>query len=264
MRLTLLFTVLIRATTLHAQLSNGSFEEFNGIQFPGWNYTCPCDLPAASADTPGGTGQFSLDLTAESTFCPCEVTFDLYQDLPWLTPGVWTLSYWIKGHTGFGPPAGVAVAYRTGLGYPPLSNQQPGVTDPTWTFHQDVFNWDGIYPELDSLLLMIAGGAAHDGEQHPRYDDIQLTTFATGIAEGGPWSEPAFRPNPATDKLWIDIAEIPTSIFCVDARGREIPLRTFRQIGGTVEVDVSDVPPGLCVILMNTSSGMRMLRYIKT
>ncbi|MFZ1688969.1 MAG: hypothetical protein WAU70_16225, partial [Flavobacteriales bacterium] len=247
MKATFVLGLVLVAGSGRAQVLNGSFEYMNLGAFTDWNYTCECGYPTASFDTPGGTGTVSLDLTAEEQFCPCAVTFDLYQDLPWLTPGVWTLSYWIKGHDGIGPPAAVAVAFRTGLGFPPISNQSPGVTDTTWTYHQDVFNWDGIYPPLDSLLLMISAGASSNGERHAYFDDIQLTSFGTG---GTDITLPRLScyPVPATDHLTIGLSEAPLELIAYDAMGRRLRTLAFTDRGSTIDVVVDALPSG-CVVL---------------
>jgi hypothetical protein len=62
----------------------------------------------------------------------------------------------------------------------------------------------------------------------------------------------------------VDLPEAPTSITAIDATGRTIDLHTFHHSGRTLEVEVSSVPPGLCVMLLKTNSGTRTLRFVKT
>lgn len=258
-----LFLALLFATiNCRSQVANGSFEDFSFGTFAAWNYTCECGLPTTSADTPG-TGAVSLDLTAEQQQCFCEVTFDLYQDLPWFTPGVWTLSYWIKGHNGFGLPAGVAVAYRAGFGFPPISNVDPGVTDTNWTYHEDVFAWDGIWPPVDSLLLMVAAGSAPDGERHAYFDDIQLTPLTTGVSGPQSVSRPFCYPVPATDRVSFRLDEVPVQVIAVDNSGRELQALEFTTRGGTIDVGISALPAGCGSLRIRTRTTVHTLRFVK-
>lgn len=105
------------------------------------------------------------------------------------------------------------------------------------------------------------GGSAVGG---PLFDGLGLLVNpSTSAAEHCTAETARIHPNPATDKLWIDLPEAPLSIAAIDGTGRSIPLRTFHHNGRTVEVDVSSVPPGLCVMQVNLISGMRTIRFIK-
>jgi hypothetical protein len=164
-----------------AQLFNGSFESGNIPSLSGWTIPCTCGDVTSTAVVPGGTGTWGVRATAESGFCGCPVTFDLYQPVTWMTAGVYVLSYWARGHNGFGPPAGVKVVYRTGLGFPPLNGNFDGITGTDWTYHEEVYNYDGISPPADSLLLVISAGAADDGPFYTYFDDIRLQPYPTQV-----------------------------------------------------------------------------------
>ncbi len=83
---------------------------------------------------------------------------------------------------------------------------------------------------------------------------IALRTAAVSLARS--------LPNPATDKLRLDRPEAPIAITAIDATGRTMHLQTFRHTGRILEVDVSSVPPGLCVLLLKANSGNLTLRFI--
>jgi hypothetical protein len=92
------------------------------------------------------------------------------------------LSYWAKAHNGFGPPAGVKVVYRTGMGFfPPLNSNSDGITGTDWAYHEEIYYYDGISPPADSLLLVISAGAANDGPFYTYFDDIRLQPYPAGV-----------------------------------------------------------------------------------
>jgi hypothetical protein len=94
------------------------------------------------------------------------------------------------------------------------------------------------------------------------FDDITITDLSTGAAQRD--AAPSHvRPNPVTDKLWVDLTEAPTAISIRDVTGRVQVLSDFRYAGRTLEVNVGSVPPGLLVMLVKTASGVRTVRFIK-
>ena len=141
--------------------------------------------------------------------------------------------------------------------------------------------WDWAYFEANisvpaeplpgtSVCICLNGGTVSGGAGAavggPVFDGLNLLVNpSTSITDSdlARLSAPPHFPNPATDKLWIDLPEAPLSITAIDGTGRSIPLRTFHHIGRTVEVDVSSVPPGLCVMQVNLISGIRTVRFIK-
>ncbi|MBK6541115.1 MAG: hypothetical protein IPG10_07515 [Flavobacteriales bacterium] len=250
-----------------AQVYNGSFENAaNDPDLSGWTPVCPCSDPQSSLDVPGGTGIWSVDVTAEDPFdnqCLCVVTYDLVQDIPWLTPGSSTLSYWTKGHGGNGPPATVKVAYYSMGSAPSLTTPWgEGDYDTVWTYHEDPFYWDGVFPSSDSLFVLIAAGAASGGALHANFDAIEIISLSTAIGVGLPTERPAFRPNPVQDRIWIDLHEPPSSVELIDALGRTTPLG-FIHAAGTLEVDLNSAAPGMCMLLLRSGDGMRIVRFLK-
>ena len=247
-----------------AQLFWESFE--TGVN--SWEEPCACSEPMQVADTPGGTGDWSLRVTAENSNdapCLCAVTWDLGRDLSWLPSGPMTLSYWSKGHGGIGPPASVKVAYSDGTGYPSLTEPWGnGNTSPTWNYSTWTFDWSTTLPNADGLQLLIAAGAAQEGPLFAYFDDIRIDGLTTDIHHTSLQEQPTYRPNPATDKLWVDLAEKPTDVSALDATGRAIEISSFTYRDHTLEVDLAVVAPGLTLLKVTSRAGTRTVRFIKT
>ena len=74
---------------------------------------------------------------------------------------------------------------------------------------------------------------------------------------------PTFRPNPAADKLWIDLPAAPLSITAIDASGRTHDLKNFTHRDHTFEVDVSSLPAGITSLRITTNLGTQNLRFLK-
>lgn len=194
---------------------------------------------------------------------PWAELFGIQPDIPYV------LSFWVKRTSdlteglvqvhayapGYQPDMGVAPDHVAVI---PLSAAPVNVWTPmTIPFTlPGLFADDGMYvlPQPTNFNGGLPGIVA--------FDDFAIDEFSTGVA---PISSVPLRhrPDPATDKLWIDLAEAPLAITVTDALGRSIPVRTFHHNGRTVEVDVSSVPPGVCVMLMNLTSGIRTVRFIK-
>ncbi len=256
MRQALLPLALISTVTAGAQLINGSFE--NGTT--GWNVPCECAPASFSSDGAPGSGSQCIGLENVHLDCECMLFSAVEQATPWLTPGYWHFSGWIKSAVQGDVPGS-----RIALGTGPFS----GISVDLWS-SAGQWEYKELMVPLDAsadLANMRVSLVPDDGNEQPPtlcyFDNIQLTqVINTGITDRSLRSPP-FRPNPATDRLWIDLTETPTAITCVDATGRKVPLPTFRHTGSTLEVDVSSVPPGLSVMLMKTASGVRTLRFIK-
>ena len=224
--------------------------------------TTTCASPTSSDVVPGGTGAWSARLTANSWVCQEVDAFTLAQQLPWIASGTWTLSGWLKSATvGTSEPSRVMVR---GVTVPQFFNDFGAIVglDTTWTFASQTFTIPDGYP-ADSIYLSIFPVAVPDSAIHYCYYDAISLDFSTGVIADGVQTAP-FRPNPAIDRVWVDLPEAPTTVTAIDATGRSILLQTFHHNGRTLEVDVSSVSAGLCVMVMNTPSGFRMVRFIKT
>ncbi len=140
----------------------------------------------------------------------------------------------------------------------PVGFSNPGV----WI--QDIMNFTIAeqYAGMD-FYFFIEYSAAPDPVPGLKYfDNITITDLSTGIASG-PALHPRYWPNPARDALCIDMNEVPTSMIAFDDTGREHELRAFQMNGPVLEVNVGSIPPGLCVMLVKTASGVRTVRFIK-
>lgn len=258
MRPFLLFIVLFSTPALQAQLINGSFE--NGTS--GWNVPCECAPAMLSTDGAPGGGSQCIGLENVHLDCECMLSSAVDQPVSWITSGQWRLSGWIKSAIADDIPGSRIVLGTAG----PFSSDGVSLWSSAgqWEYQEAILSLSGTPEFLQNMRISLV---PDDGNEQPSalcyFDNIQLTpVINTGIYDRAVES-PAFRPNPAVDKLWVDLAESPTSITCVEASGRIIPLPTFRHQVNTLEVDVSSVPPGLCVMLMKGNSGTRMLRFIK-
>lgn len=259
MRSPQLLTCLLTCACADAQLINGSFESGS----TGW--TVPCDC-APAYPTPGGApgaGSQCLGLDNVHFDCLCMILNSTEQLTPWVSPGTWVLSGWIKSAVpGDVPGSFIRLSAGPAFSGQNLINLASSTGD--WEFVSGSVMVDN-FVDTDSLRISLV---PDDGNEQPPsicyFDNIQLTAeLNTAIAEniGLP---PAFRPNPTADKLWIDLQTAPISITAIDAIGRNVPLQTFHRTGHTLEVDVSSIPPGPCVLILNTSSGNRTIRFIKT
>ena len=258
MRSDLLLAFLFSTTGAIAQLENGSFE--NGSA--GW--TVPCDCAPAYL-TPGGApggGEQCLGLDNLNFDCLCMVVNATQQITPWVTPGPWVLSGWIKSAVP-GDIPGSFIRFSEGPAFSSsiLSNLASSTGE--WEFVADTFvvaSW----VETDSLRVSLV---PDDGNEQPPaicyFDAIQLTSLLSTSIDDKERQPVAFRPNPATDRLWIDLPDAVKRIMVLDATGREVPLLTFHHTGRTLEVDVSSVAPGLCVMLLSTPSGLVPVRFLK-
>lgn len=225
---------------------------------------CSCSNPSSSNSVPGGTGDWSFRMNSSSFDCLCQFSGFNRQAVPWLSPGEWHFSGWIKG---VGPDGldGTRAHVIEGLdAVSPTILGSLSTMDSVWAFRQQTIDVPvGVDP--DSLFVVFLADGLIGGAVRPVYfDDIQLSqNINTGVNDTNELKHPAFRPNPAVDKLWVDLPEAPITVTAIDAIGRISPLRTFHHNGHTLEVDVSSVLPGPCVLVVNTSSGNRTVRFMK-
>ncbi|HQV52522.1 MAG: hypothetical protein IPI00_02780 [Flavobacteriales bacterium] len=248
---------ILLAFSVQGQLINGSFEQ----DLSGWVSPQPCANPTASPEVPGGTGDWSLRLNAQS-HAPvgCIYTSDsvaLYQPLPWITPGTWTLSGWIKGvdpNTLDGNQVIVAYDPFTFFG-------SIGWIDSTWHFSQSTVTIPTGFPTENIRLVILPAGLSEYGPYYAYFDDLSLD-ITTSVTQ--PSAErPAFRPNPATDRLWVDLADLPSQIVLLDAIGRRVHMGPYTVTGRTLEADVSAAPTGLCSLLIFTAKGVSVVHFVK-
>ena len=92
------------------------------------------------------------------------------------------------------------------------------------------------------------------------YDNVTVSP-SVGIRELH--EAPAFRPDPATDRLWVDLDERPTAVTAVDANGRIHALDTWTHGEGTLVLPVARLVPGLYLLRIGTANNVRWLRFLK-
>jgi hypothetical protein len=132
-----------------------------------------------------------------------------------------------------------------------------------WEYVEETFTVEDFI-NTDSLRVSLV---PDDGNQQPLalcyFDNIQLAAPQSIGADAGGLESLHFRPNPATDKLWVDLPDAPLSIIAIDATGRSQPLRNFQHTSRTLELDVSALPSGVNVLRIATRSGGHTVRFIK-
>lgn len=258
MRTTLTLLLGGYASMASAQLINGSFE--SGLD--GWSVPCDCapGYPTPRG-APGGGGQ-CMGLDNVNFDCICMVVNATQQLTPWVSPGAWVLSGWIKSAVP-GDIPGSFIRFSEGPAFsgPILSNLASSTGD--WEFRADTFAVDNLV-DADSLRVSLV---PDDGNQQPPsicyFDGIALSPLISTGVEMAHRTTPAFRPNPATDRLWIDLPEAAISITAIDASGRTYDLKNFTHRDHTFDVDVNPLPAGITLLRITTNSGTKNLRFIK-
>ncbi|MBK7754134.1 MAG: hypothetical protein IPI41_16445 [Flavobacteriales bacterium] len=144
---------------------------------------------------------------------------------------------------------------------PPLTTAWgEGDYDTIWTYHEDPFYWDGVFPSSDSLFVLIAAGAASGGALHARFDAIRITSWST-VIEDPSSARPVFRPEPCSRQDLDRPARTPSSVELIDALGRTT--LGFIHAAGTLEVDLNSAAPGMCMLLLRSGDGMPIVRFLK-
>jgi len=194
--------------------------------------------------------------------CLCMVLNAPQQITPWVTPGDWVLSGWIKSAVP-GDIPGSFIRFSEGPAFTSmnLSNLASSIGD--WEFKADTFVVDNLI-DTDSLRVSLV---PDDGNKQPPsicyFDNIALSPLISTGAGMVHRTTPEFRPNPATDKLWIDLPDTPLSITAIDASGRTHDLKNFTHRDRTLEVDVHALPTGICLLRVTTASGTHTVRFVK-
>ena len=257
----------ISSIAVAAQVINGSFEDgLNGWQA---HYFPAPDTLSLSNEVPFGGGLHSLVVPINGYDVAIEN--QVVQPLGLLAPGTAVVfGGWMRSTVAgpiFDVEPSIALCTCDSQGFTTPVGTELFYIGPqySWTLHQTTFTTVDAPPEGHMHCLKLGSGIVYQNLGfNVWFDEVFLNVDLSTIAsEPGRPSIPRSHPNPATDKLWIDLPEAPLSIAAIDGTGRSIPLRTFHHNGRTVEVDVSSVPPGLCVMQVNLISGMRTIRFIK-
>ena len=266
------FLLLLSAVGSRAQsIPNPGFESNCNFDLTGWNWFC------TSPDyyyTDGHNSCYALLLPTSDDNSPCYSSGQLI-GMHTLMSGVqagvpYQLTLWenmsgpdISSDVGmFAMPSGqTPTSFGEGVG---LQAWPVGIGNPSFQWIQDFipFTIPVQYAGMDFYFFIEYSASPDPIPGTKMFDDIAITDLSTGIGERSAISLRAY-PNPAVDLLTIQLDEVPISVNVVDATGRTFSLPTFHRIGLALRMDVSSVPPGLCVMLVKTASGTRTVRFIK-
>lgn len=251
MRTTLTLLLGASAMVAGAQLVNGSFED--GLV--GWNVE-NSDL---SMDAAPGQGSYSLRIPSSAPYA--SVTRQIFGGLE--EGMVVHLSGWAKGHNDVvweDTMFGLCSWDTTGS-----SNPQPQlalvVNNNYWNYYEGTMTLGSA-----NSYCVFMSGTNIPGSTAPdsHFDGLSLVVDpSTGAPDKTGPDQPHFRPNPVTDKLWIDLPVVPLSITAIDASGRTYDLKNFTHRERTLEVDVDALHSGICLLRLTTASGTRTIRFVK-
>ncbi len=254
------FFALFAASVTNAQLINGDFESNGAFDLAGWTPSACAQVSGSTTVFPGN-GSWSLRMRAsDSSICSTGPNL-LTQPIPWIADGqTIVLTYWYYTDVNIVlPGAQVMIGELIGDDF-----------IPQWTHSGEPTNWlyvsiGGVIDLCDNGVAAVAlsPGFARASGGSAYFDQITLLEYNVGIGPPQRSEHPTFRPNPATDKLWVDLPEAPLSITAIDAIGRTQALRNFQHTSHTLELDVSALPPGLNVLQVTTSRGTRAIRFMK-
>lgn len=265
MRKHLTIVASISSMALAAQVINGGFEDgLNGWSYVPWD---DWDIgPMLTSDTPMDGGDAALELP--TTSAQATLHNRAYQVVDSLVPGgTYRIGGWARPSFNAGLESSSITLCHNDNTFSPVADTYSAVFLFTgeWVHEEVLFTLAPDLPPNASFRFVLNSGQSWLGPTVATpFDNVFLELeLPTILATVDQSNRIAFRPNPATDKLWIDLPEAPLSITAIDGTGRSITLRTFHHNGRTLEVDVSSVPPGLCVMQVNQISGMRTVRFIK-
>lgn len=263
----LLFALLSQAGS--AQVYNGSFEQGGQYSLAGWEafestHFVNCgDLPPDSS-----TGFFSMKIQAHVLGTP-SFSNDCYafQRLPSVQSGQELyLSYWVMRRPfSLGTPRawlGV-ISHESGITHvvPQLIIEPPEAPAYEWQHVTSVIPW---IPELmpgDTAAIALVADNTPEASQYIVFDGVELE-FSTAVAgEVGGHGLKSW-PNPAVDKLWIELSGAPKAVMMIDEVGRSTAA-TFICRSGMIEVDVSNAPIGLSTLVLTTEMGVKAVRFVK-
>lgn len=258
MKHTYTFLAILLSSGTSAQLVNGSFESNGFFDLTGWTSLCNNAFM--------GIGYYEGDYCVavphgEANGC---VPGDLIQYVPAIQDGeTWNLSGWcmnlnyMQSNPDIGFRMGIKLADGT------MTYFTAGVINSANWYNLSFSNDFNMAPG-DTAFVMCEGGfvSGNGNTNFAQFDAVELELLSTGVDERRD-DKLRCRPNPARDRLWIDVPERPEQLSVVDVTGREHAVGTFHHNGASLEVDVSSIPPGPCVMLLRSTSGVRTVRFIK-
>lgn len=250
-----------------AQFVNGDFED--GLS--GWQLyvSVSSDTVGLSDDVPNGGGLHSLIFHCPGTENTA-VEVELFQLLDQVDAGS-TVHFggWMKIATstsGFDQLPSIAIGTCDSTGCTSKISELEYLSDgPYWWFTEATATLDQAPPPDQSYCICLSSGV----EQIPwfrtaLFDDLFVQPDASvGAMDLVGDEDPRLHPNPAADKLWIDLLEPGVSITAIDASGRAHDLKNFTHRDRTLEVDVHAIPTGICLLRVTTASGTHAVRFVK-
>lgn len=269
MKTTILFLFALLSQAVSAQVYNGSFEQGGQYSLSGWEafnstHFLNCgDLPPDSS-----TGFFSMKIQAHVEFPP-PFSNDCYafqrlsdvEDGQEFLVSFWTMSrpldignprVWLGKISHEGSITHVVPEVVIEAAYAPAFEWQHVVATVPWTV--------SLAPG-DTAAIALVSENTPNANQYVGFDGVELSG-STGNMESVSFSSPTFWPNPATDKLWIELMDVPTLVTMVDVSGRSSKV-SFSARSGMVEVDVTNASSGLNTLVITTVRGSRSIRFVK-
>ncbi len=147
--------------------------------------------------------------------------------------------------------------------------------DGVWAWSADGNSWSSAYDDVMPGNIVVYGGGTVWFQVAPYFAggmgtyllDLHILRGANvGIDEDPALGAIAVHPNPAKDKLTIDLSGFPgtlESVQLVDMQGRTVLDKgTFTGLRDQAIVDVSAVPEGAYLLRMGTDKGVRNERLI--
>lgn len=242
-----------------AQIVNDSFEDGGG-SINGWS-TSSCVVYAVPMIAQSGDDRYALAIRAsDAAICNDDRDSSYIQQLlPWIADGsTCDLSWWWR-QTATGPSEYAKVLFGSvdaAGAFADHFSYEGASTDWTQVNEVQLF-W--VEPGSTSAIRLI-GGRTSSGPDTAWFDRVSITP-SVGINELD--QAPHFGPNPAVDHLWVALNAPAFAAEAIDATGRVHRLAVPTFCEGVVDVRVEELPPALYLLRLNTSTGPRVLRFIK-
>jgi hypothetical protein len=267
MRTAMILLASVTANVSPGQLVNGSFED--GLN--GWhvhNYFGPDTASLTTEVAPdGGVQSMAMHINGY------DVAFEnqVVQYLGDLTPGTMVqFGGWMRALVaGFtmDTPQSITLCTCDSAGYAYPVGPDLIYTGPpySWTFHQAMLTIIDPPTPGTTHCLKLGSGVVYQNLNFQAWFDLIFfqVDASTGTADISPWGTLPSRPNPATDKLWVDLSEAPLSITAIDAIGRTHDLKNFNHRDNTLEVEVNTLTAGICLLRITTATGTHAIRFVK-
>ncbi len=267
MRTALTLLLGASASLAGGQLVNGGFEDGS----TGWEvhiHAVP-DTISFDLEVPSGGGAKSLLMPISTTQIAAE--HRVIQELGTLAPGtVVQFGGWMRALVAgaiFETEPSIALCTCDSAGNstpigPVLFYSGPQYS---WTFQQTTMIIAAAPPSGHSHCLTLASGLMHQNFGfNVWYDEVFFSVDpSTSTSDVELPLVPTSHPNPATDKLRVDLLEVPLTITAIDASGRTHDLKSFIHRDHILEVDVDALPAGICSLRITTASGTHSIRFVK-